>query len=628
MQDKKNHDDIPASLSAKIDVLVQRAKRTAARICTNRGLPATYADAIAADVKDMLHARYDGLHPTTEQMRRITADVPRVRWDRTENAPLCLLAGYYEQITQILDGTAPPPLWDDFLASVVVLEVVKRDTSEEPILICDEEALQAATRRLFYTYAVLINAERGEATEEELRAIQPQDVEVEDDKRDKLIRDGLAMARQWQRLHAQDMEQRQQQKKPRGRPKKNTDTPQATDTTDKQLPATLGDTERTIRQYQNIAYAFGSGVQTADIVQYGQAAGMRPLWQGIEEQRARAASLINDTRADEEDRRRAAELITTTYAAMQVLDGMQVVTQTCAPVSASTDWLVYDFTPHEYTRIITGQPNPNNEQILSCLRGTAWLTTQRAQVVEVAEKLVTERDSSGVILRGEDGKPKRRKVQKKIVTNFQPVGVTFRNEYENDVLIKDATRIRLSVNPLFEGGRSTADKTADGYITAQAQCLKLRQFYDFVTEEERIFRNLVLSRGHIEEDALLSSVFGYDKRQAEANRRAVEAEAAAQEMERNTTATDVQKQEARAAADAAKKNARYCNTIHMGRDVERLKAMFKKAYDNGLLKWYTRGYSTTHNASKQYGRGYVWKWGRTEEESKPTARRGRPRKNG
>lgn len=622
-----NHDDIVASLSRKIEVLVQRAQRTATRICTNCGLPASYADAIAADVNDMLHARYDGLHPTTEQLRDITASVPPLRWARTENAPLCLLSGYYEKIVQILDGTAPPPLWNDFLESVVVLEVVKRDTSDVPILVCDEEALQQTTRRLFYTYAVLINAERGDTTEEELRTIEPQGVDVEDKKRVKLIRDGLAMAEQWKRLHAQDVQ------KKRGRPKKTDATLSSADaepagTTDKQLPVALGDTERTIKQYQNIAYAFGSGMQTADIVAYGQASGMRPLWQGIEEQRARAASLMNDAHANDEDRRRAAELITTTYAAIQALDGLQVLTQTHTPVSASTEWLVFeDMTPHEATRIITGQQNPNNEQILSCMRGFAWLTTQRAQVTEVAEKLVTERDSSGVIIRDENGKPKRRKVQKKIVTNFQPVAVTFRNEYEDNVQISNATYMRLSVNPLFVGGRSTTEKTADGYITAQAQYLKLGQFYDFVTEEERIFRNLVLSRAHMDEYALLSAVFNYDKKQAEADKRAEAAEAAAQEMQRNTTATEAEKQDAAAAAAAAKKNARYGITNNMGRDVERLKTMFKKAYDNGLLRWYTRGYSTTQHASKQYGRGYVWKWGRTEEERKPAARRGRPRKN-
>lgn len=630
MQKTHNHENLPATLRAKIDKYVQQTKKTAANICQKCGLPAEYAEAIAADAEDMLHACYNGLHPTTEQMQHITAAVPRARWDRTENIPLCMLAGNYEQIAQILNGTLPPPLWNDFIASVVVLEVVKRDDGEQPLLICDEDALLKEVQRLYYTYAVLTAAEKCDATEDELRAIEPYGgVEVDEQKRQQLIRSGLEFARQRHEIL-------QTQARKRGRPKKVQPAAdmfeQRTQTALQHVGAPAAatrDASGTIRQFQNIAYMIGSGVKTADVVPYGETSKMRPLSQGVREQQERAAALMSDARATDEDRRKAAELITTTRAAMVVSDALQMIPQRkdIVPESASTEWVVYEFTPNKYTQVITGQDKPNSEQVLSLLRATAWLTTQRWQVTEVREKTITERDSSGVIIKDENGKPKRRKVQTKIVTNFQPVAVTFRTEYEDDVQIADATRIRLSINPMLRDGRSTNEITADGKIAAREKYIQLRQYYDFVTEEERIFRNLVLSRQHMDEYTLLSAVFGYEQRQAEANDDAAKAEAAAVELERNPTATDEQKQAARAAAEAAKKNARYCITNKLGRDVERLKAMFKKAYDDELLKWYYRKTSGASATRKQYGHGYVWEWGRhDDEDSKPATRRGRPKK--
>ena len=630
MQDKNKPTPIPAeALAAKISTYIQNTRRKVQRLFSTKLLPSEYTDAIIADVQDMVHACYTELHPTTEQLRRIVETIPQKRWEGTGNIPLCLLAEYYGKIVQILNGDNPPPLSDDFIASVVVLEVARRDTDTPPRILCNEDAVLSATQQLYYTYAVLSVAEMCNATEAELRTIEPYGVDVEEDKRTRLIKQGLKMA-------AQRRYMREQTQKKYGRKKKTEDDEDAeallfTTSADTSLnskrpksdtlPAALGDTERTIKQFQNVAYMIGSGVKTANIVPYGQTSEMRPLWQGVEEQRARAAALMKDVRATDEDRKRAADMIATTYAATQVLEGLQIIPQTPAylPLSASTEWITYEFTPHEYTRILTGQDKPNNEQILSVLKATAWLTTQRAQVVEVAKKKVTERDSSGVVIRDENGKPKRKDVLTKIVTNFQPVAVTFRSEYKDNVLIEEATRMRLSISPLLRDGRSTTEKTADGYIKEQAQCMKLRQFYDFVTEEGRIFRSTITSRGHIDEYALLSAVFGYDKRQAEANQRAAAAEAVAQEMERNTTATDEDKQQARADADAAKAAARYGITNKMGRDVERLQSMFKKAYDNGLLTWYNR--YATGNARKQYGRGYVWEWGRTEEDGKKHRRR-------
>lgn len=606
MQDKDKPNPIPAeALAEKISAYIQNTRRKVQRICSTKLLPSEYTDAIIADVQDMVHACYTELHPTTEQLHRIVEAIPQKRWDSTENIPLCLLAEYYAKIVQILNGDNPPPLSDDFIASVVVLEVAKRDTDTPPRIFCDEDAVLSATQQLYYTYAVLSVAEMCNATEAELRTIEPYGVDVEEDKRTRLIRQGLKMA-------AQRRYRRQQAQQKYGRKKKTEDTdavlfstpdePLPNDGTIQQgtLPATLGNTERSILQYQNFACMIGGGAKTAEADDNTTA--LRPIWQGIEDARRRYTKLLTDARATDDDRRRAADMIATTYAVAQVLDGMQVIPQLYVPDSANTEYMEFEFTPHEYARILTGQQKPNNAQILSCLKATAWLTTQRMQVEEVAEKKKKAYDDDGKAELNEEGKPKYRKVQTKIVTNFQPVVVTFCTEYEDNVQVEEATRIRLLIHKLLRDGRSKT-RVPEGRIETRAHYLKLGQFYDFVTEEERIFRNLILSRGHMKEAAMLATIFNYDKKQAEANRRAAEAEAAAVAMENNPTATDEDKRQLREIAEAEKKNARYCIVKKKGRDIERLKIMFKKADDNGLLKWYSPDNAT-----------HVWSWGRIDEE--------------
>lgn len=627
MQDKDKPNPIPAeALAEKISAYIQNTRRKVQRICSTKLLPPEYTDAIIADVQDMVHACYTELHPTTEQMRHITEVIPQRRWNVTENIPLCILAEYYAKIVQILNAKKPEnadepmPLSDDFLASVVVLEVAKRDTEQQPWVLCDEDAVLSATQQIYYTYAVLSVAEMCNATEAELRTIEPYGVDVEEEKRTRLIRQGLKMA-------AQRRYRREQAQKKYGRkkPTEGAEAPAAeaelfnTSSSDVQLsdkptakqstlPAVLGDTERTISQWQNVAYMIGSGAKTAD-TDKGTAAQLRPLWQGVEEARRRHTELLTDIRATDEDRKRAADMIATTYAVEQVIDGMQVIPQLYTPDSANTEYVLFDMTPHEYARILTGQEKPNNEQIYSLLRATAWLTTQRMQVEEVAEKVITEKDGSGVIIRDEDGKPKRKKVQTKIVTNFQPVVMTLRSEYKDNVRVEEASRITLQVHKLLRDGRSK-EKTPEGRITTRAQYMKARQFYDFVTEEERIFRSLILSRGHMKEAEMLAKIFNYDKKQAEANRRAAVAEAAAVAMENNPTATDEDKRLLRSIADTEKYNAKRCIVKNHGRDVERLKIMFKKADDNGLLTWYYPDDDT-----------HVWNWGRGAEDGKKKRRK-------
>ena len=615
MQTTDNYDNMPATLAAKVQDYAQRTRRTAAAICRNAGLSQEDADTIAADAVDMLRADYRGLRATLEQMQRITAAVPRKRWDRTENAALCLVTKYY---AQVCDTIAGGQLFLDFITSVAVLEVVQRDTSTPPLLVCDEDAVLLSARKLYYTYAVLICGEVCDATEDELRGIAvPAGVVVEDDKLARTIAAALRAQEQRKQL------QQQARRKP-GRPKK----------TEAQGNAggLFGDEERTIYYFQNFAYEIGSGVQTADADEDKKPVKMRPLWQGIEEQRKRAEELAQDLRATDADRQKATALISTTTAAMQVLNGLQVLPQQIKPVSGNTEYNSYELTPHDYTRLLTGQEKPNKEQMLACLRATAWLSTQRVRIVERTETKRIERDSDGIAILGDDGKPKRKTVTRDIVTDFQPVVINFRSAYEDNVLIEDATRISVHIHKIFKDGR-TAEYIEDGkkrlYIKKpQQKFLQLGQHYQFATEEERIFKNLVLSREHMTEDALLRAVFNYDKRQAEADARAAAAEATATATESNPDATEEQKTLAREAADNARRQAREYIYNHVSRDYNKLAGMFEKAQDCGLIKWYYRAPTAApRRKAGQYGTGFKWEWGRGDDtEDTPRRGRGRPRK--
>jgi hypothetical protein len=314
------------------------------------------------------------------------------------------------------------------------------------------------------------------------------------------------------------------------------------------------------------------------------------------------------------------------------MDAIQILPQVIKPISGSNEYSEYITTPREFYRIATGVDSPNNEQILRYLKALAWVDTQRISVAENTEKLVTERDSSGVIIRDENGKPKRKKVQRTIVTNFRPVVVTFRTEYENKVPIAEATRLNILLHKIVKDGRSSEYIEQDGkrmYITAPAEhYMKMGQYYQFTTEEERTFRAIIQSKGQQAEDALLSAVFNYQKRQAEADARAEDARRIADELQRNPKATDAQKTQAQADAAAAQDNARRFIVTHMGRDYDKLAGMFEKAQNCGLISYYTRRAAAAGGVYKQgkYGRGFVWEWGNSDEAER--TKKGRRRLNG
>lgn len=641
MQNAVLFDNMPASLAEKVQEYAQQTEAKAHSICSRNSVPQDVADVFIADAIDILRAKYNGLRATTEQMRVLTERVPQRSWDRTENAALCFIARYYADIVAHMDGS--PSLGFGFINSVVLCEIEARTPGEDL-----NEAIEAGTihdggryklfdtgitaeahedaQRLYYTYAILIAGEWCNATAEELRGIIPNGVHVEEKKIANTIAAALGFQQQRQ------AQPQQKQKNVTKRPAQGGEY-LLTDTDDtagdgRTLPASLP-AEKTIKQFQSVAYMIGGGssnIKTADAREDGRIETPQPLWQAIDKQRRAAQALLDNPDADDDEKRQAAQLITNTYAVTQVLDGLQILPQVLPPDSGTTSRMIWDMTTYQYARTILGIDNPKAEQVTALLRATAFLSTQRTTIAEKATKRVTYIDENGV--------RKRKKVEREAYTNFQPVVVEFRTEYEDKVLIEEATRIRIELHRLFTDGR-TAEYIGDGkqreYIEApRQQYLTIGQYYDFGTENERTFRNIILSKPKQAEDTMLSAVFNYPQRQAAQEAKAAEARAtaeqtraAAEAMAANPTATPEQiavaMQQADEAEEAAKRataQAKYYITNHVGDDVQRLKAMFEKALRNGLITGYDTKGRNGYGGKIHYGRGVVWYWLRGKNSGK------------
>lgn len=612
-----------ATLQRKIDELVAQAAQKIATLCRRYIVRVDAADALTADVTDMLHAHYKGLHATTEQMREVVGKITQRTWDRTDNIPLLFIVKYYGEVVQHLSGK--PVSGELFLHSVVYCEIARRlNTTTAELLqsmgATPADDMEDEAQRLYYTYAVLTIGERTNATPDELRTLQPH-CDIPDAKRQKIIAQALDFQAQRQRMEAAAAAAaaRRKQKHEDELITWQQDTANHADRTPK-----LFDGEKTIAIHQSIANMLSGGVQTADKdSDAGRPTPLRPLRIGVKEQRRAAEAIVNNPAAPEERKKQAAQFLVTITGVWQALDGMQVITQTMQPDESGGTYSRYDMTPYQLARICTGQDEPNNEQQLNCMRAFAWLSTQRMQVWETTEKRITEKDADGKPIRGEDGKTKKKVVQRNICTDFQPLIIEFRAEFQEKVLIEEATRIRLYVHDIIRNGRSGEyyiDRSgghAERLFIRQpvAHVLPLSQFYDAQSDEEKVFRNIVLSKAHLREDKLLAAVFDYDGRQAEYNARAAEAQRIADTLNNSPDATEQQKQAAQKAAQQERIAAKYNITNHMGRDVERLKTMFQKALNCGLISWYNRDDALTTKSNGKYGSGYKWAWRRPDAEA-------------
>lgn len=600
-----------ATLRQKVEDLARQTAAKVAAICRRYCVQSDAAGAMIADIAQILHARYAGLYATTEQMREVSQKVKRQAWNNTGNGAVCFTAQYYGEICNIIDDVPPFP-GDTYLQAVSMLEAARRQGIAPDDLAARyggqlfDTDLEANAQRLYYIYGVLVVAEFTDATEAELLSIPPAD-NVSPEEQQRLIASALNMQAQRRQAEAAAAERKaKRQKKPANNAHQQFD----------------GD--KTIAVHQSIANAISGGIQTAD--NHNNNTQLRPLRTALREQRERAEVVLTDANAPEEDKRKAAQFLTTTTAVAQAIDAVRIITQTMQPDASGGTGDSFDFTPHQLAAVCTGQDSPNKEQELNCLRAFAWLSTQRMQVWEKTQKTIQTTDA--------DGNKTKKKVYRDICTDFQPVVVEFRTAYEDKVLVEDATRVRLTIHNIIRDGRSAEYRIVDSggrkerlYIMPPLKhIVTLSQFLDFKSDEERIFRDTIVSKGNQAEDKLLAAVFDYKGKQAEYERSANEARRKADALRCSPTATAEQWRAAELAAMQASNKAKYYITNHMGEDAKRLKTMFNKARENGLLAWYSRDDVRLNNSPRKYGSGFVWRWGRPNAEAvqrRKSSRRGK-----
>ena len=245
---------------------------------------------------------------------------------------------------------------------------------------------------------------------------------------------------------------------------------------------------------------------------------------------------------------------------------------------------------------------------------TSRLSSQRVQIEERLQMKTKEKDA--------DGKPIYK--EKKHITNFQPLVIKFDADYENDVLIEQATKVTLRVDKTTETGRSAAYMKEGRqnyrilpqtpiYTTAE----QMAAFHN--SAQEITFLRLIQSSSHCDEEEILRRVFDYDSKQTlldeqkKAARRAVEA------LKTNPEATAADIEQAEQQAKAAELQARYQITKHKERDVRQLTAWFERAVKLKVICSWQR--KEPKMPKKKCGEGYVWEWKKAPTKAEQQAQR-------
>lgn len=615
--------NIPASLWDKIADYIQASSRKVDNICRRNGISKETADALVQDITAVMQARYSGFTSTPDNIKELTDKTTRKTWDRTENPALCIVAATYFEIAKTIAGQQRI-IGTEWARPIEACEQAKI-RGEEPT----QEMLDNA-QWFAYLYCVMIAAERCNATKEELLQIEPYNGTTDRvaRKRQEVVVHALDMQRQ----HAAVMARKEEKKAAaqvvvlHGEDNAILPTPQLLPKPT--TPAFVDDT-KTIKAYQNFAYMMGKDIYTTTTTANDGAAA-RPLWDAIEEQKRAVEALKTDRRlhATPQDIEREENRITTTAAITTAMRGIWVLPQNMLPISGDTMQSTYRTTPRQFAIHATGQEHPNEIQIANCMRALDFLSTQRMEIYEDVIKRVPTYDANGNVVK--DGKGRAVKTNKvvKTITRFNPCTTTFYGEFNEETQAVQAKEIVLSISNIILDGKSGQHKhiiEEDGkphqyaIATPQVHRLPLWQVYEFTSDEEQRFQFAILSKGKRNEEDLLNEVFAYNEKKAKAEAAVEDAKRQLQNLTTSTTATEEEIQAAQRDYLNAKERATDCTTKHKGRDKDRLQAMFQKAQDIGLLKyWYKE--PQANKTGKKTAYNYIW--GRfTDEEIKKHKRK-------
>lgn len=637
---------IPATLLPKIEQRSTEVVARIRRICSRADIPRDIEDGLIADYTDYMAAKFDGFHLSPEQMRvlrnsttgnsTITNKAKTIRvwrgvgdvvlfsmileyW-RTENA----VDAYYVSgnTKHARDSFLPqflPHYVHEPLSMAARYAVLKR--IGKPV----EEATIAQARYSHYAYLLISLATQGIATEEELRAIQPYGLDLQQvPEEDTEVLFELLAASMGGGTPAADSALRNMEYHHMGGrciefKSVEADTPQT-------APKFNADREerksKVIRSYQNIDYLLGGGrdgvLEVAERDANGTLLDLRPLRDAVEEKRKAVEAMRAAMQAAEKNHlpapyqqkqmQEAEQLTDTNITALwQVLDAVSIIAGSLQPDSSSSFYATYIMTPRRITEIATGVEHPNIKEIQNCMRALYFLRTQNMKVPENIIEYVPKKNEDGSIAKDTNGKIIRVPQPRKIITDFMPVVAIFRTEYKENVPIMEATQVALQISNLIRCGKSQDSveieeygKTHKAKITEQrTNYITLAQANEFRKDEEIRFYKLIISREKKEENALLSYVFDYKGQKQKYDTIAQQMQVEYEALSKQPDATAEQIQAAKDKADKAKRAAKRANSHNKGRDIQRLKDMFEKAKSCGII---TNFYP---NAS-----GTTWLWER------------------
>ena len=615
---------MPQTLQPKVAAYAEHTARKAANICKRNHIASDTAAAIAADALDMLAGQYHGIHATYAQMQEVTQKTKRSSWERTEYATLPFVTDYYTRIVDAVEhGT---PVGTNFIEAAILCGT-KAQAGQEPTL----QDIRNA-KYLYYVLCVLIVGEDCNATEDELQGIPVEEDVAPEQQRQRCIATALDMQRQHREIDA-TAERRRQKRRLRYAPPQDSDNANfdfanVIETTGTHYA--ISNPNKTIRQFQTITQVLGGELQMAPVKREGGAAALRPLRTAIAERVAIAEQLKaqaqTDTTIKAADVQRAQNLITNSESIYHAIDGLHIITQELRPTSQSDIATGYTITPHRFAQLATGQPNPSQQQVLNIMRALDFLSMERMEVVEEVVKYYPVKDKDGNMERGEDGRIKKKPKRIQIYTRFTPANTTFYGEFGEEVPLADAFTMNIQVHRMITKGRSEQYKevTLDSgkkqkllVLLPRENFVQVRQIYALNNEYGTRFRNILISKTHMAQEALLAAVFDYGGRLREAKAKAKEAKAAWERLQEDSTATQEQLDAAKKRAEDAAKNAtpNRIASKHSDRDIQTLRNMFEKAQEYRIIRSY---YARSAAGAKKKANGeytaVVWEWLRPTKE--------------
>lgn len=614
--------NIPASLQDKIAAYLQESSRKVDNICRRNKISKDSADAMVQDMADLMQAKYTGLHATQEHIAEITTNTTRHTWNKTENPLLCMVACFYFDITDFNAGQQR--LGGVEWAHPVQACECARIKGEQPT----QDMITNAQRNM-YLYCILIAGERCNATEEELWQVVPYDstTPIKEQTQQRIITSAVEWGKQHKEIEATKARKKQERQARKEATlfgedmplfSANALAPQRT----RKLPQHINETD-SAAIYQNYAYMLSKEVYCTDITD-NDAAAPQPLYKAIESKRQQAEQLKTDRRyhATPQQIERAESLVITPHAFTTTMTGINILPQFILAESGDTMQSTYRTTPRQFTIWATGQDSPTQSQVDDCMRALDFLSTQRLEIQEDIIKRVPAYDDKGNPIKDVKGRQVKTNKIVKTFTRFNPCTTTFYGDFNEKAQALQAKEIVLHISNIILQGRSGQHKqiVEDGkqqtyaIATPQVHRVPLWQVYEFTSDEGQRFQYAMLSKGKRNEEDLLKEVFDYDRKQAAADAAVEDAKKRLQMLATSTTATEDEMQDAQREYLKAKERATDCITKHKGRDKERLQAMFQKAQDIGLLKyWYKE--QQANKTGKKITYNYVW--GRfTDEEIK------------